>query len=85
MGIAHRDVKPENIMINPKTGDIKYLDFGISCMEDDCERKNVNAGTLYFMAPELMNPELKIDLNILQKTDIFSLALTIIAILILNH
>lgn len=28
--VFHRDIKPDNIIINPKTGDIKYIDFGAS-------------------------------------------------------
>lgn len=27
-GVFHRDIKPENIMINPKTLQIKLIDFG---------------------------------------------------------
>jgi serine/threonine protein kinase len=31
MSVAHRDIKAENILINRKTWDIKYIDFGLSC------------------------------------------------------
>lgn len=31
MSVAHRDIKSENILINRKTWDIKYIDFGLSC------------------------------------------------------
>lgn len=30
-GVYHKDVKPKNIMCNPKNGDIKYIDWGASC------------------------------------------------------
>jgi serine/threonine-protein kinase len=33
MGVVHRDVKPQNMMILPETGDLKIMDFGISCMQ----------------------------------------------------
>ncbi len=28
LGIYHRDIKPDNLLIHPGTGDIKWLDFG---------------------------------------------------------
>lgn len=31
LNIAHRDLKGENILINPKTLCVKYIDFGLSC------------------------------------------------------
>ena len=31
MSVAHRDIKTENILINRKTWEIKYIDFGLSC------------------------------------------------------
>lgn len=30
-GIIHRDIKPQNIMINPKNYKITFIDFGLSC------------------------------------------------------
>jgi serine/threonine protein kinase len=33
-GIAHRDLKGENIMINPETLEIKIIDFGVGCIKD---------------------------------------------------
>ena len=29
-GVCHRDLKPDNIMINKKTNDIKLMDFNVS-------------------------------------------------------
>lgn len=29
-GIMHRDVKPENVMINPLTQQVKLIDFGFA-------------------------------------------------------
>lgn len=34
LGVAHRDIKPGNIVINPSTLEVKFIDFGISCFKD---------------------------------------------------
>jgi len=31
LGIAHRDLKPQNVLVHPETHAIKYIDFGLSC------------------------------------------------------
>uniref|UniRef100_A0A1B6KDU0 cAMP-dependent protein kinase n=1 Tax=Graphocephala atropunctata TaxID=36148 RepID=A0A1B6KDU0_9HEMI len=53
LGLIHRDVKPENIMIDA-FGYIKLADYGlcIRCYGND--RAWSMAGTEYFMAPEMM-------------------------------
>ena len=51
MHIAHSDLKPDNILVNPATGDIKIIDYGLSCLDQDCK---VGFGfTLYYLDPEL--------------------------------
>jgi len=63
--IAHRDLKPENFMLKSKDGElwVKLIDFGLSCSfmsfgstgSEKLKRMTTKAGTLFFMAPEVIN------------------------------
>jgi serine/threonine-protein kinase len=33
-GVVHRDIKPQNMLILPETGDLKIMDFGIASVSD---------------------------------------------------
>ena len=51
-GIVHGDIKPANIIIDPRAHDfVKLLDFGIASREDRDVRRGV-MGTPAYMAPE---------------------------------
>ena len=52
--IFHRDIKPENILINSKRV-VKITDFGISTMLGSIEIASTGAGTLYYMAKEVLD------------------------------
>lgn len=51
--ILHRDIKPGNIMIH-KNNELKLADFGLSKRFDKCVLFKTRAGTLSYMAPEVI-------------------------------
>lgn len=72
-GVAHRDVKPDNLLIHPETLDIKFIDFGLAKME----ATTGIAGTVYYKPPEYMDATASYSLETMQLGDIWSLGLTI--------
>ena len=62
MGIVHRDVKPQNIMLNDQ-GLVKLTDFGIASMYKDAEAERLTTtgmtlGTVQYYAPEQAQGEI---------------------------
>ena len=52
-GLAHRDVKPQNIMLTPD-GRVVLMDFGLVLPEYEVEQQRVIAGSPPYMAPETL-------------------------------
>jgi len=80
MGIAHRDIKPENIMYNPSNMDIKFIDFGLACYKEDCNKQEQYGSALY-MAPELFAGRIPSSLQGYIKTDYWSLGVVMLEII----
>ena len=79
VGVIHRDIKPNNMMINRK-GIAKVTDFGLAKILQGDQQSTISqgvAGTLRYMSPE----QVKGDDGIDHRTDIYSLGMTFYEIL----
>jgi eukaryotic-like serine/threonine-protein kinase len=55
LGLAHRDVKPANLVFDAATRQVKLLDFGLArSAEHDATRSGQLLGSPQYMAPELL-------------------------------
>jgi glycogen synthase kinase 3 beta len=53
-GICHRDIKPQNLLINPETGELKLCDFGSAKILNPQEPNVSYICSRYYRAPELI-------------------------------
>ena len=69
-GVVHRDVKPDNILLETATGRALVADFGIAAITGEASTERV-AGT-----PEFMSPEQALGREIDARSDLYSLGVT---------
>ena len=77
-GVIHRDIKPHNILINPKTEEVKITDFGISAIltheNDEIYNPDFIIGTLAYMSPEQTG---RMNRTVDYRTDLYSFGVTL--------
>ncbi|HIK12160.1 MAG TPA: AAA family ATPase [Oscillatoriaceae cyanobacterium M33_DOE_052] len=75
--IVHKDINPANIVINPETGVVKIIDFGISTQltreNPTLKNPNVLEGTLAYISPEQTG---RMNRALDYRTDFYSLGVT---------
>jgi len=69
LGVVHRDLKPQNIMID-KEGNARIMDFGIA---RSLRAKGITGSGVMIGTPEYMSPEQAEAKDIDQRSDIYSL------------
>jgi len=69
LGVVHRDLKPQNIMID-KQGNVRIMDFGIA---RSLKTKGITAAGMMIGTPEYMSPEQAEMKETDQRSDIYSL------------
>ena len=58
--VYHRDIKADNILIDPETNLVKLTDFGLSILAEDQmfdNKLNTFCGTINYLAPEILEKQ----------------------------
>ena len=75
--VIHKDINPSNIVLNPQTGQLKIIDFGLSTIlsqeNPTLKSPNVLEGTLAYMSPEQTG---RMNRVLDYRTDFYSLGVT---------
>ncbi len=56
-GVVHRDIKPQNMLIIPESGDLKIMDFGIARVSEVKEDSGLTTAGTVMGTPDYMPPE----------------------------
>ncbi|MEG4117324.1 AAA family ATPase [Microcoleus sp. N9_B4] len=75
--VIHKDIKPQNILINSETKEVKIIDFSIASLLDrenqTVTNPNLLEGTLAYMSPEQTG---RMNRSVDYRTDFYSLGIT---------
>jgi serine/threonine-protein kinase len=70
-GVIHRDLKPQNIMMN-RRGEIMIMDFGLAAIADQLSGSEARNGTPAYMSPEQLKGT-----EVTLRSDIYALGLVL--------
>jgi eukaryotic-like serine/threonine-protein kinase len=70
-GIIHRDIKPQNIVVEP-SGFIKVMDFGIARLANPPQGKGLTEAGMSIGTPDYMSPEQLSGAELDQRSDLYS-------------
>ena len=70
-GIIHRDIKPQNIVVDP-SGFLKVMDFGIARLANPPKGKGLTEAGLSIGTPEYMSPEQLSGADLDPRSDLYS-------------
>jgi Nif-specific regulatory protein len=77
-GLIHKDIKPANVLVNPATGEVRLMGFGIASRlpreRQTPEPPEFIAGTLPYMAPEQTG---RMNRSIDSRSDLYALGVTL--------
>ncbi len=70
-GVIHRDLKPQNIMMN-RRGEVVIMDFGLAAIADQLSGAEVRNGTPAYMSPEQLKGA-----GVTARSDLYALGLVL--------
>src|SRR5437870_8456506 len=70
-GVIHRDIKPQNIVVDP-TGFLKVMDFGIARLATPATGKGLTQEGMWIGTPDYMSPEQLSGLELDARSDLYS-------------
>lgn len=84
-GVAHRDVKPENVMLVRRAGveTVKLVDFGIAGDEEATEK--LTATGVAFGTPEYLSPEMALGQKTGHRADVYAVGVMLFEMLTGRH